>query len=319
MMNWFRKIKEKKQKQYNVDLIACVKKADLEGIDEALAKGADPNCALEDVMDWKVREKDKILDRLIDHGTDVNKALLVAAEFDQRWVAAYLLRNGADLSFSGNLPIKVAITYGSLNVAECLIKRGVDINEYATYFLDKAVKSDRYYHLEFLIENGIDIFAADYKVLEKAALANQVDLMIDLLDKHEFTQEDMDKALAYACGNGHIEAVEFLITKGADVNSDNGYALERTISDARRSYDDFGYIDVDSYSPIVRLLLANGIDLYQDKDKWLKFARYCRFDEIKQIIEEQILREVEIEEIAQRVTQKLIAKQLKIEEVRNDD
>ncbi|HCE59707.1 MAG TPA: hypothetical protein DEQ74_02650, partial [Wolbachia sp.] len=100
--------------------------------------------------------------------------------------------------------------------------------------------------------------------LHQAAENNEVDVMRGLLKK-EGGEEDVDvnavedrnkeTALHFAAGFGHIEAVEFLLAAGADIDAKNKYD-ETPLYCASRDHRDYqGH-----HMEVTKILLNNGAD-----------------------------------------------------------
>jgi len=208
---------------------------------------------------------------LISEGADVNEKTTVdtplhyAVRYGHEDVAKLLIAKGAHLNernAEGDTPLHYAAKYGHKNVAVLLITKGADVNaknkngDLPTHLaLRGHLGSAKKEVLELLIakgpklsciqisaykgdlakvrsfvEQGIDVDSRDSEgrtALYYAAIQGKRDVVEFLLSRGaNVNAKDKDVAfmpLHHAVGGGHKDVVELLIAKGADVNAKDKY------------------------------------------------------------------------------------------------
>jgi len=201
---------------------------------------------------------------LIRNGADVNAKygngatpLHIAIMNGKIETAHLLIEKGADVNAmarNANTPLHVAALKGDMKTANLLISKGADVNAKTKYGLtpiSRALLSDGGGRLmvELLVSKGAKISA-----LHLAAHRGDIDKVRSSLAKG--TKVDVrDTAghtpLFYAASTGQMHVVEFLISKGADVNAKDNRGGETPLFYA----GDVGWKNV------VELLIAKGADV----------------------------------------------------------
>lgn len=113
------------------------------------------------------REFIKIADILIEHGTEVNDALLVATFFKQPELVNKLLALGADPNFEQGIPLIRAVWGGNLPTIDILLKAGANINIEnlaGKTPLGMAAKQGKKEVAEFLLNNGARLSTQDIDI-----------------------------------------------------------------------------------------------------------------------------------------------------------
>jgi ankyrin repeat protein len=216
---------------------------DLEIVNYLIILGADLNAQTEDKASfplysaaWKGHEK--IVERLISAGADVNisktthyaTALLAAVQNNQKAIVNMLLEAGADpaIQLEGWSVLHCATQSKSLDMVEIALSTNPDVNGQGSVGRTP---------LQNACEEGCEL-----AILEKLREAGA--------DPHLKTGEHERSALYYAALNGHEHIVEWLISQGVDINSQND-----------NSDTALALASVNGYLPVVRLLLKAGADV----------------------------------------------------------
>ena len=156
-------------------------------------------------------------------------ALHYAASEGHTDVVRVLLDRGADSRVSalgGMTPLFLAAAGGHAAVAEALVKRGADANARSPWNPVRVAAGEG--HLEVvrtLLSLGADPEGHNIPPLMAAASGGHLDIM-DLLVKagakvNRVTLDDFSSALTVAASRGQVEAVQWLIAHGANVNHDD--------------------------------------------------------------------------------------------------
>jgi ankyrin repeat protein len=201
---------------------------------------------------------------LISQGADINvkngtgaTPLHVAIANGKIETANLLIQKGADVNtkdIKGNTPLHAAAVKGDIKTANLLISKGADVNvenKYGLTPVSRALLSDGGGRLmvELLVSKGAKVSA-----LHLAAHRGDIDKVRSILEKG--TNVDVrDKAghtpLFYAASAGQLHVVEFLISKGADVNA----------KDNRDGETPLFYAGDAGWKNVVELLIAKGADI----------------------------------------------------------
>jgi ankyrin repeat protein len=201
---------------------------------------------------------------LISQGADINAKnrtgdtpLHVAIANHKIETASLLIQKGADVNTKdrkGNTPLHAAAVKGDIKTANLLISKGADVNAENKYGLtpvSRALLSDGGGRLmvELLVSKG-----AKVSVLHLAAYRGDIDKVRSILEKG--TNVDVrDKAghtsLFYAASAGQLHVIEFLISKGADVNAKDNRGGEMPLF----------YAGDAGWKKVVELLIVKGADI----------------------------------------------------------
>ena len=206
-------------------------------------------------LQWAATYGDlSIVKKLYKHGADVNwvgpffqSALHYATIANKAKVVEWLLSKGAEVTVNGEgrSPLHIACVKGYFEIVKPLIKSGCEVDTYDSFAFTPFSLACLRGHLEivqYMMEN---------------ARAGTV-----------FNVED---ALHRAAECGHLEVLEFLIQKGADVNSLNTVG-ESALSIAARGQPRsvqlllenkavINVVDKRGYSPLQHAILREQIDI----------------------------------------------------------
>jgi len=139
--------------------------------------------------------------------SEMEAALIKAAEFDKYSLAECLLKNGANVSAENEKGIPAIIYaagFGNSEILELLIENGADVN--ATNYEDQTV-------LQFMIASAFSSIHPNVtelvrKVINKGAYVNAVD-------------STGDTSLLWAARSGHLDIVKMLIDYEATIDATN--------------------------------------------------------------------------------------------------
>nr|CDJ80356.1 Ankyrin and K Homology domain containing protein [Haemonchus contortus] len=181
---------------------------------------------------------------------ELHTALMEAAMDGHLEVARILIQAGAPVNLTSESyesPLTLSCCGGHAELAKLLIDAGANIEEtndenYTP--LMEAAREGHVHVVKILLENGAQVNATTDETMETALTglySNGADLNFDY---------DGRTALMKAAKNGFVEIVEFLVSKGADVNyrSSNGDATALSLACSAGHKD------------IVKLLLKCGAD-----------------------------------------------------------
>jgi ankyrin repeat protein len=138
--------------------------------------------------------------------------------------------------------LRIASEKGYLKIVKLLLENGANVND--QYALLTAIKNNYLEITKLLIENGADVNANNGAALAGASQRGHLEIVKLLLSPTVGADVNASKALAVA---SDLEIVKFLIENGADVNANNGVALD--------------YASRNGNLEIVKFLLENGADV----------------------------------------------------------
>ena len=226
-------------------LISAVANGYIKIAEELILKGADVNKTDKEnlitaVFEAAMRGDDEILELLLRHGADINKATpIVLASAKGNYYAVYtLIKHGANVNPDINQlgkdkygetkssPLMAALFNRHEKVAKLLIENGADVNKYCNDGsgdpvcpLSAAAWHGFYDIVKLLIEKGAKIDATDKEgatALYGAICQGHTEIA-KLLIKHGV---DINKnaSLVIAAAEGNYYAVNTLIALGADID-----------------------------------------------------------------------------------------------------
>ena len=169
-----------------------------------------------------------------DSSVDLQSALQEAFRADKKDVVMYLLEQGADFReknlFHDNI-LSYAAGHGYIDIIEWLIEHGLDLRKEikdTNYALREAAYKGELRAVKYLINNGADVnggvSGGEENPLMKAARYNYLKMAEFLVEKGadlESTNYDGNTPLQFAAYEGKITMVKFLLEKGADINAKN--------------------------------------------------------------------------------------------------
>ena len=180
--------------------------------------------------------------------------LIIAARNDHLHIVQYLIeKQNVDLNIKGNLdctPLHYACAYGHRSIAEYLILKGANINaknRNGDYIIHCASKSGFLNIIRYLIEK---------KHIDK-----------------DIKGELQKTPLHYGCIGGHLSLVEYLISKGANINAvdDGGFTSLHLASQ-------WNHIN------IVKFLISKGANKHIKNDIGCEPYKYAQNEEIAKIL-----------------------------------
>jgi len=217
----------------------------------------------------------------------INIALIQACDNGQTNAARYLIVKEADIRTDNFAALRAALTNNhaetleNLLLSEKISKDQLLINEVILW----AAENDLAFFIDFFIKNGL----SDQPTLENALIlassAGHADIanmllgqvgkecaslgealkralmgnhrsVIDVFINHGLSSRALNRLLVAASSKGFYETTQTLIEHGADVNTENGQALEKAA--------------VEKHYEIVKLLLERGFDLRSDNCRILQ-------------------------------------------------
>lgn len=196
---------------------------------------------------------DELVDLLFKDGAKpslLDYPIETAAFAGREAVVKQLLGKGADIHFHEDGPLRYAAQNGHLPVVKLLLERGIDVNTVTDVLEDLGPDDDapevidssacqnveyraiddaaEYGHFDivrFLLEQG-SVLPVDLDgTLAKAIKSHDFEFFKFLLENGA----DVQKALYSAAIAGHRDAVEFAISKGADIHADDERALREAV------------------------------------------------------------------------------------------
>lgn len=174
---------------------------------------------------------------LLDRGADVNAhgtrswtPLIHASLTKNVEVVQLLLNRGAKLSEkngTGHQELGHAVDTGSSEIVRLLLDAGAKPNDGkgVSFCLARAAQRGYLDVVKLLIDRGANVApegTGGFYFMLQVANGNNVDALKLILDKRkELGKEDLGTVLISACMSGRPEIVEFLLSRGADVNVRN--------------------------------------------------------------------------------------------------
>ncbi|MGH9829826.1 MAG: ankyrin repeat domain-containing protein [Blastocatellia bacterium] len=159
------------------------------------------------VLDAKDRPNQIEMARvLIEAGADIDAPLIAAACIDNLEAVVALLDAGAAINGDGNWsPLEEALYWNFQDVVECLVRRGASIhNLRIAAGLGRVDCMQTFFDTDGTLKPETLSISSPFEKQREAQRSN------DPLDV-------INNALIYACVSNRVEAVEFLMKKGAQV------------------------------------------------------------------------------------------------------
>ena len=205
-----------------------------------IERGADINTASKSggtaLMNAIVRGNEDIAKMLVEKGADLNavdgqgwSVLMHAAAGGRADMVAFFVERGANIHVineNGYNALLAAIAYGHEDVARFLIGVGAEVNvcdEYGISLLTHAVWGGMVDAAKLMIAVGADVNSGIpddgvTPLMSAAELGDEsvIHALIDAGADIKAVDESGASALRYAIWNGHVEAAQLLLRKGAD-------------------------------------------------------------------------------------------------------
>ena len=178
-------------------------------------------CLALDAVD--VANKIELAKLLVDAGAEINEPLVAAASIGNVDMVVFLLDRGGPINGNGSWsPLEEALYWNNQGVVDLLLARGATAHN-----LRIAAGLGR-------VDAMKSFFGADGALKPEAGriawpFGDQKDSNLSSHIKHELQAkvaswtnapgEIINNAFVYACMHNHIEAAQFLLNKGADVNA----------------------------------------------------------------------------------------------------
>ncbi len=256
-----------------------------------------------------------------------NTALIVAVYKGYSEIIKYLISKGADVNAKndgGDTALHIAIFKDkNKEIIELLIEKGADVNakdndgETALY---KAVADKKYEIAKYLISKGADINAktnGGTTILMKVAGTKEYYKTVTTVERQKNSSykvgTDVVKTTTVA-GSEVLEMVKYLVEKGADINAKSEYLTPLSGATYNNNIEIVKYLvskgaDVNlasgdgetplmcasqfGYLAIVKYLISKGANVDIKDSKGETAIEYAQTDEIRKILQEQILKELE--------------------------
>jgi ankyrin repeat protein len=160
---------------------------------------------------------------LIDGGADVNGSLNAAACIDNAEIVALLLDHGAEINGAGSWsPLEEALYWKNQKVIDLLLERGAAVDN-----LRKASALGRIDLMESFFNGDGSLKPEAGKIDWPFGELQQSNSNCTIKDELEAKvaswsnnpQDIINNAFVYACMHDQIEAAQFLLNKGAEINA----------------------------------------------------------------------------------------------------
>jgi ankyrin repeat protein len=220
-------------------LLYAVKAGDIDGVQAAIANGADINAVVwgnNALIAASYQGNVEIVNILLQKGADVNAkgradrtALMVAVEKKHIDIVKLLVNKGAEVNdkdFNQMTPLMMASSADAFEIVEILFKHGADINiadNRKKTALSWALRSNAPQAARFLFSSGATISEAEAgEIAIYMAEKRQWDIVKILIEKNIIKSNTKTRRgqtfMMLASEQGQIEIIEFLLENNADVS-----------------------------------------------------------------------------------------------------
>ena len=178
-----------------------------------------------------------------------------------------------DLSCGDNILFRRAVANGNYDIVHFLIQNGIDVNV-CNNFAIKVCGSHNLELLKLLVENGANICVDNNYPIRYAAYQNLYDIVKYLIENGADVNASNGYPLRFATCSINYEIIELLLENDADINFIGQNELLKVIRSGADNIVnllitygvDFSVInnyqcpDGYDYSPMIKLLIENGVD-----------------------------------------------------------
>ena len=279
-------------------LIWAIENNDEAKVEELLSKKINPNSRgfknkyMSPLKLAASKNNKNIVDSLIKHGANVREKGVVSFSLGSLEVLKLLIAHGADVNdnnFNWSSPIHNAISLELLESADFLIKNGANINDQNNLSkrtpLQNAAQYGKESSVKWLLEHGANVNLTDssgQSVITIGASYKANARILKMLMDYGATlpsPQEIKKITQGACRAGNLEALEFIISKGAGIDYDECYAalaelpspsqgtlnwlISRSkIKNIQVEKESLLHVAVENNSlKIAKLLIASGVDV----------------------------------------------------------
>lgn len=188
----------------------------------------------------------------------IEHMLMTVSKNGNKELAEFALKTGKCSKGFKSYAIAEAVLFGKLDIVEMIFENGAE-PEVNGYLVTVAKLKGFTDIIEYLAGKGIKVDTNyDDKALRWASGLGHLDIIELLLKKGANIHANDDDALRVASFNGNAEVVKFLIGKGANIHATDNFALKWAIK--------HGNID------LVEFLLDEGADIHSNNDETLRSA-----------------------------------------------
>lgn len=210
---------------------------------------------------------------------DNNTALIQAVINSQYEVAEYLIRVGARMQYGDGLHKRDVLVeasgIGDVNMIELLLDNKYPVNsKNLSNVMNRAVVHNQVNSLKYLLDKdlGVDLININDCIFEKACYLGHINI-VKLLSGNDVDINGNDGQggpLSSACSYARTEVVEYLVSKGVNVNAFERYEENGPICNSALMNATYkGLFDV------VKLLVKNGADLNQKMETSEQLTPLC--------------------------------------------
>ena len=172
-----------------------------------------------------------VIKKLLAQGVNVrmndDKALRNASQYGHLEIVKLLLAYGANPRANDDEALKEACNAcpGHVRIVKLLLAHGADVHAEDDEPLMRACEYGGTIVAEILLDHGADITARDNEALQTAAISNSIGIILLLTERHDYTQTELNEALAEVAKTGHANATRLLLRCGAQVEEKEDQAI----------------------------------------------------------------------------------------------